>query len=144
MLFVVLYSRRDVAEACAAADKALALNPYDMLTLAEYGGRLIMIGEIDRGMAMLRRATEYGSIRPSWHHFYMFSGSLSRRRRARGECASASDIPRRRCGARPGGAGCLPRGPRASQDEVQEGGRAADRAWVRRWRQRPACSSSRG
>ena len=75
MMCVVLYARHDVPEAFAACEKALALNPYDMLTVAEYGGRLIMTGEIDRGMAMLRRAGEYGAIRPSWHHFYMFLGA---------------------------------------------------------------------
>jgi tetratricopeptide (TPR) repeat protein len=75
MMCVVLYARHDVPEAFAAAEKAMALNPYDMLTVAEYGGRLIMTGEIERGMAMLRRAGEYGAIRPSWHHFYMFLGA---------------------------------------------------------------------
>ena len=58
MLFVVLFSRGDVAAAFAAGDKAMALNPYEMLTVAEYGGRLITTGEIERGMAMLRRAGE--------------------------------------------------------------------------------------
>ncbi len=75
VLCVVLFARRDVAEAFAAADKALALNPYDMLTFAEYGGRLVMTGEIERGMTMLNRAAGYGSILPSWHHFYMFLGA---------------------------------------------------------------------
>jgi tetratricopeptide (TPR) repeat protein len=75
MLLVVLYARREVSEAFAAADKATAINPYDMLTFAEYGGRLIMSGEIERGMVMLRRAAGYGSVLPSWHHFYMFLGA---------------------------------------------------------------------
>jgi tetratricopeptide (TPR) repeat protein len=75
MLMVVLFARGDTAAAFAAGDKAMALNPYDMLTVAEYGGRLIMVGDIERGMAMLRRPSEYGVIRPSWHHFYLFLGS---------------------------------------------------------------------
>jgi tetratricopeptide (TPR) repeat protein len=74
-LFVVLFARRELPEAFAAAEKALTLNPYDMLTVAEYGGRLVMTGEIERGTAMLRRAAEYGSIQPSWHHFYRFLGA---------------------------------------------------------------------
>jgi tetratricopeptide (TPR) repeat protein len=75
MLFVVQYARHDVAAAFAAADTAIELNKYDMLTLAEYGGRLIMTGDIARGMAMLRRAGENGGVLPSTHHFYLFLGN---------------------------------------------------------------------
>jgi tetratricopeptide (TPR) repeat protein len=76
MLMIVLYSRRDLAAAFAAGDKAIALNKYDVVAVAEYGGRLIMTGEIERGMAMLRRAGENsGGVRPSWHHFFLFLGS---------------------------------------------------------------------
>ena len=71
-LFVVQYSRRDLTSAFAAADKTLALNKYDMLALGEYGGRLILAGEVDKGMALMQRAGEYGAIRPSWHYFYLF------------------------------------------------------------------------
>jgi hypothetical protein len=78
MLFIVLFSRGDVAGAFAAGDKAMALNPYEMLTVAEYGGRLILSGEIERGMAMLRRAGEYAAIWPSSHHFYLFLGNYLR------------------------------------------------------------------
>jgi TolB-like protein len=75
MLFVVQYARRDVAAAFASGDKAMALNKYDLLTVAEYGGRLIMTGNVERGMAMLRRTEDGGSIHPSWHHFYLFLGN---------------------------------------------------------------------
>jgi tetratricopeptide (TPR) repeat protein len=76
MLFVILFTRGDVAAAFAAGDKAMALNRYDMTTVAEYGGRLIMVGETERGLAMLRRAdANGGGVRASWHHFYMFLGS---------------------------------------------------------------------
>jgi tetratricopeptide (TPR) repeat protein len=75
MLFVVQYARHDLAAAFAAGDKAMALNRYDMLTVAEYGARLVMTGEVERGMAMLRRAGEAGGVRPSWHNFYLFLGS---------------------------------------------------------------------
>jgi tetratricopeptide (TPR) repeat protein len=85
MLLIVLYGRGDVAGAFAAGDKAMALNPYEMLTVAEYGGRLITTGEIERGMAMLRRAGEYYAIRPSSHHFYLFLGNY-----LRGEVAEAA------------------------------------------------------
>ena len=75
MLFVVQYARHDVAAAFASGDRAIALNAYDMLTLAEYGGRLVMTGEVERGLRTLRRAGEYGSVLPSWHHYYLFLGN---------------------------------------------------------------------
>lgn len=75
ILFGVLFARHEVAAAFAAGDKAIALNPYDTTVLSDYGGRLVMTGEITRGMEMLRHANEFGTVRPAWHHFYMFLGS---------------------------------------------------------------------
>lgn len=75
ILFGVLFARQEIAAAFAAGDKAIALNRYDTTVMSDYGGRLIMVGEIERGMDMLQRAGEFGVVRPSWHHFYMFLGS---------------------------------------------------------------------
>ena len=75
MLSTVLFARRDLPAAFAAGDRAIALNPYDMTILSDYGGRLIASGEIDRGMEMLNRAAEEGAVRASWYHFYLFLGS---------------------------------------------------------------------
>ena len=75
-LFVVLYARHDVAAAFAAADKAIALNKYDLITCAEYGGRLIMTGEVARGLDMLRHAAAHsGGVLPAWQHYYFFLGN---------------------------------------------------------------------
>jgi tetratricopeptide (TPR) repeat protein len=74
-LFVVQYARHEVAAAFAAGEKAIALNPYDMLTLAEFGGRLVMTGEVERGLQMLRRAGGNGVVLPNWHHYYQFLGN---------------------------------------------------------------------
>ncbi len=71
----VLFARRDLTRSFAASDKAVALNAYDMDILGDYGGRLIASGEIDRGMAMLRRAAGVADVRPSAHHFFLFLGS---------------------------------------------------------------------
>ena len=73
-LMIVLYSRRDTAGAFAAGDKALELNKYDNLILGGYGGRLIMAGNVERGMTMLRRAGDNGQVRQPLHHFFMFLG----------------------------------------------------------------------
>jgi TolB-like protein len=75
ILFGVLFARHEIAAAFAAGDKAMALNEYDTTVMSDYGGRLIMVGEIKRGMELLQRAGEFGTVRPSWHHFYMFLGS---------------------------------------------------------------------
>ena len=75
MLFLVLYGRRDIAAAFEAADKAIALNPFDKLTLGEYGSRLVMNGELEKGMILLRQSAENDSVRPPWQHFYLFLGN---------------------------------------------------------------------
>jgi tetratricopeptide (TPR) repeat protein len=75
MLSTVLFARRDMTGAFAAGDRAMALNPFDTTILSDYGGRLIMTGDIDRGMDMVSRAAKDGAVRPSWYHFYLFLGS---------------------------------------------------------------------
>jgi TolB-like protein len=74
-LMVVQFNRRDLPAAITAGDKCLALNQYDMLALGEYGGRLVLAGDIARGMRMLEDAGAHGAVRPSWHHIYMYLGS---------------------------------------------------------------------
>jgi tetratricopeptide (TPR) repeat protein len=72
VLYAVLFFRGENAAAMAAAEKAVALNPYDVLMLSDYGGRLIFAGEIDKGMTILRATQDIGVILPSWTHFYLF------------------------------------------------------------------------
>ena len=78
VLSTVLFSRHDTVAAFDALQKALTLNPYDLIIVGELGGRLITTGEIDRGMMMLQRAATEGNVRPSWHHFYLFLGNYMR------------------------------------------------------------------
>ena len=78
VLSTVLFSRHDTVAAFDALQKALALNPYDLIIVGEFGGRLITTGEIDRGMLELQRAATEGNVRPSWHHFYLFLGNYMR------------------------------------------------------------------
>jgi hypothetical protein len=91
-LMVVQSNRRDSAAALAAGPKCIVLNKYDMLALGEYGGRLVLAGDIEKGMTLLREAGAHGAVRPSWHHVYMFIGSY-----IGGDMAEAarraSDIP---------------------------------------------------
>jgi tetratricopeptide (TPR) repeat protein len=78
ILFVILFFRGETEAACAAAEKAIALNPNDIVVLADYGGRLIFSGQVDKGMEILNRTVAFGAILPSWAHFYMFLGHYLR------------------------------------------------------------------
>lgn len=72
ILSAVLYGRRDYEAALAAAERAVTLNRYDMTALSDYGGRLVMGGEVDKGLALLQQAGSFGTLRPSWYNFYFF------------------------------------------------------------------------
>ena len=78
ILFVVLFFRGETEAARAAAENAIALNPYDLAMRADYGGRLIFAGELDQGMDILRDTAPFGAILPSWTHFYLFLGHYLR------------------------------------------------------------------
>jgi len=78
ILFAILFFRGEKEAAIAAAEKAIALNPYDVLIKIEFGGRLIYAGEVDRGMTILRDAVGFGAILPSWSHFALFVGHYVR------------------------------------------------------------------
>lgn len=75
ILFVIWFTRGDLAQAWATADKAAALNPYDSNTVAEYGARLVMAGQVERGRAMLRQSATQGEVRPAVFDFAMFLGA---------------------------------------------------------------------
>jgi tetratricopeptide (TPR) repeat protein len=78
ILFVVLFFRGENEAASAAAEKAIALNPYDISMRADYGGRLIFAGQLDKGMKILGETVPFGAILPSWTHFYLFLGHYLR------------------------------------------------------------------
>jgi adenylate cyclase len=84
ILFAILFYRGEKEAGIQAAEKAMALNPYDILITTEYGGRLIYCGEIDRGMDILSRVVGVGAILPAWSHFSLFVGHYMR-----GEIAQA-------------------------------------------------------
>jgi TolB-like protein len=78
ILGVVFFARKDNAAGVTALQKAMALNPYDLLIPSSLGGRLISIGEIDRGMNILRSIPDYGGPRPSFDRFSFFLGYYMR------------------------------------------------------------------
>jgi len=78
MLFVIQFARRELNAAFDAANKALALNKYDMRLLGAYGARLISSGDIDKGLATLRQAGNDGTVRPPFEEFFLFLGEYLR------------------------------------------------------------------
>ena len=74
ILSAVLFGRGNIVASIIAIEKAIELNKYDMTVLSDYGGRLVLSGEIDRGLAALERAAAHRAIRPSWYNFYFFLG----------------------------------------------------------------------
>jgi hypothetical protein len=74
-LMIVQFNRRELGAAFSAGKRSIALNKYDMLALGEYGGRLILAGKIEKGMAALQEAGTAETARPAWHHIYLFIGS---------------------------------------------------------------------
>ena len=73
-LLVALFNHKDVNEAFEAGKRALALNPYDPNLYCEYGGRLILNGDIDRGLAIMQKGYTNELARPAMYHYYMFLG----------------------------------------------------------------------
>jgi TolB-like protein len=78
MMSAVLFYRREIEASIAAAETAMSLNPYDLLTACDYGGRLVASGQIDTGMALLLETTGVGAVLPSWIHFFLFVGHYMR------------------------------------------------------------------
>jgi tetratricopeptide (TPR) repeat protein len=78
VLFNVLFFLGENEGAIATAEKAMALNRYDLLIPSDYGGRLICAGQIERGMEILRKAVEEGGILLGWYHFYLFVAHYAR------------------------------------------------------------------
>jgi hypothetical protein len=78
MMSAVLFYRREIEASIAAAETAMSLNPYDLLTVCDYGGRLVASGQIDKGMTLLLDTTGIGAVVPSWIHFFLFVGHYMR------------------------------------------------------------------
>lgn len=74
-LMIVQFNRQELGAALSAGKRSMALNKYDMLALGEYGGRLILAGKIEKGMAALQEAGAAEGTQPAWHHIYLFIGS---------------------------------------------------------------------
>jgi tetratricopeptide (TPR) repeat protein len=69
VLMDVHMARGEIAEAMAAGDRALALNPYDSSGVIQYASHLVLLGDIDRGIGMLRERVRYLGAMPMRYTF---------------------------------------------------------------------------
>lgn len=74
----VLFVQGRLDEARETAEHALSLNPYDPDVEADLAARLLALGELNRGEALLRDAVHYTPARPPWYDFYLFLAAMLR------------------------------------------------------------------
>ena len=53
----------------AAADRALELSPNNAQILADIGTQMVLMGELDRGAAMVEKAIVMNPDHPIWYHY---------------------------------------------------------------------------
>ena len=70
-----LFARSNIPQGIGAAEKAVELNPYNVIMISGLGFRLVRVGEIERGLALLRQAAPFRSGFSSWYAFTMCIGS---------------------------------------------------------------------
>ncbi|TCK30487.1 hypothetical protein EV667_0577 [Ancylobacter aquaticus] len=70
VLMDVHFFRGERAATLAAGASALELNPYDVDILADFGGRLIALGETARGEAMLAQTAHAAPGMPPWVDYH--------------------------------------------------------------------------
>jgi adenylate cyclase len=67
-LLLVHSFRGEVEDALAAGERAVALSPNNAEILAEYGMRLALMGQWERGIALIDGAIARNPIHPGWYH----------------------------------------------------------------------------
>ncbi|WP_371348708.1 tetratricopeptide repeat protein [Ancylobacter sp. IITR112] len=70
VLMDVHFFRGERAATLAAGSTALELNPYDVDIIADFGGRLIALGDTARGEAMLAQAAHAAPGMPPWVDYH--------------------------------------------------------------------------
>ncbi|MCK0207232.1 hypothetical protein MWN33_04200 [Starkeya koreensis] len=70
VLMDVHFFRGERGATVAAGEAALELNPYDVDIVADFGGRLVALGEVTRGEAMLAGATQAAPGMPPWVDYH--------------------------------------------------------------------------
>ena len=76
----------------AAADRALELSPNNAQILADIGTQMVLMGELDRGAAMVEKAIVMNPDHPIWYHY-----SLAIYYRVKGDYDTFGRVFGRRC-----------------------------------------------
>jgi adenylate cyclase len=67
-LLLVHSFRGEVEEALKAGERAVALSPNNAETLAEFGMRLALMGQWERGISLIDEAIARNPAHPGWYH----------------------------------------------------------------------------
>jgi adenylate cyclase len=67
-LLLVHSFRGEVEEALAAGERAVALSPNNAEILAEFGMRLALMGQWERGISLIDGAIAHNPAHPGWYH----------------------------------------------------------------------------
>ncbi|MGC1953125.1 MAG: tetratricopeptide repeat protein, partial [Gammaproteobacteria bacterium] len=67
-LLLVHSFRGEVHEALTAGERAIALSPNNAEILAEFGMRLALMGQWDRGISLIDEAVARNPAHPGWYH----------------------------------------------------------------------------
>lgn len=76
-MLAAAFSRREFDRAWQAAERALALNPYDTDILADVGARYVQAGRTTEGVAMIDRAIAANPVPPAWAMTYKAIGHVA-------------------------------------------------------------------
>ena len=68
----VHFYRHEMAAFSSAAERTIARNPNNATALAVMGDRFIWAGDLERGMAMLMKATALNPYHPGWYYYGQF------------------------------------------------------------------------
>jgi tetratricopeptide (TPR) repeat protein len=77
-LAIAHYHRREHKQFAAQAEEALALNPNNAVALAELGYRFTQSGQLERGVALTRKAMRLNPQHPSYYYVAPMNGHFLR------------------------------------------------------------------
>jgi tetratricopeptide (TPR) repeat protein len=69
VLLEIHMARGEIAEAMAAGERVLALNPYDTTAVFHYAAQLVLLGDIDRGLRLINDSVRYAGATPMRYTF---------------------------------------------------------------------------
>ncbi len=72
VLMATRFYRKEFDAAFSAGDRALSLNPYDRIILADYGAKLVHSGQLDDGAQLILRSVSDTQLLQPRHVFSLF------------------------------------------------------------------------